>query len=147
MPWTYRLERTVPFPRDQVYEWWTDFREDDHRRPGSPAKATRIVLRRQGREVWLRDVAGTPARVAVDARVTLDPPRGYRVRARYPFVDVAYAYAFEAAPGGTRVSLEAVLRPRHLGAVLVPLAAPWWRRYAARDLDYHLRAMAEDLGR
>lgn len=146
MPWAFRAERTVPFRRDAVSAWWTDFREDDHRAADAPATSTRVLLRREGREVWLRDVATRPARVTVDAHVMLDPPRGYRVRARYPFVDVEYGYAFEEVPGGTRVVVDGVVRPRHLGWILVPLTAPWWRRYALRDFEFHLRAMAGDLG-
>jgi hypothetical protein len=146
MAWTLRVERTVPFPREAVYAWWTDFREDDHRGPDAPATSTRLVLPREGRDVWLRDVATRPARVTVDAHVVLDPPHGYRVRARYPLADADYAYRFEPVPEGTRILLTGTILPRHVGRILVPLSAPWWRGYAARDLDFHLREMVGDLG-
>lgn len=146
MGWTLRAVRAVPFPRDAVYAWWTDFREDDHLARGSPAESRRLVLRHDGREVWLRDRATHPARITVDAYVVLDPPHGYRVQARYPLADAEYTYRFEAVPKGTRVLLRGTVFPRHIGRILVPLTAPWWRRYAARDLDFHLREMARDLG-
>src|SRR2546425_402479 len=51
----FRLDRKTSFPRDAVFAWWTDFREDDHRHPGSPADSTRTILGRTENEVWLRD--------------------------------------------------------------------------------------------
>ena len=140
-----RLTRTVRHPPDAVFVWWTDFREDDHAHPGSPADSTRAVLRRSGHEIWLRDRATRPAPVTIDQHVTLDPPNGYAVQARYPGADVAYSYRFQTADCGTTIVLEASVRPRGLGRLLVPLTAWWWRRYAARDLDFHLREMEADL--
>ena len=141
----FEMDRVVPFPRNAVFAWWTDFQEDDHRDPGSPARSTRIILRRSGNEVWLRDRATRPAPVTIDEHVTLDPPSGYTVEARYPGADVWYAYRFDPQEQGTRVTLEADVQPRGLGRILVPLTAAWSRRYAARDLDYHLEQMAVDL--
>ena len=143
MRWS--LTRTVPLPRDSVFAWWTDFREDDHRHAGSPARSTRSILRRSGNEVWLRDEATRPIRLAIEEHVTLDPPLGYAVDARYPGADVRYAYRFESIGDGTRISFDAWIRPRGLGWILVPLTAWWWRRYGERDLDYHLARMAEEL--
>src|SRR2546430_17663923 len=80
----FALDRVVPFPRDSVFAWWTDFREDDHQHPNSPARSTRLILRRSGNEIWLRDRATPPAPVTIDEHVTLDPPTGYSVPARYP---------------------------------------------------------------
>jgi hypothetical protein len=141
----FKMDRVVPFPRDAVFAWWTDFQEDDHRDPGSPARSTRIILRRSGNEIWLRDRATRPVPVTIDEHVTLDPPSGYTVEARYPGADVWYAYRFDPQEGGTRVTLEADVQPRGLGRILVPLTAAWSRRYAARDLDYHLEQMTVDL--
>jgi hypothetical protein len=141
----FKMDRVVPFPRDAVFAWWTDFQVDDHRDPGSPARSTRIILRRSGNEIWLRDRATRPAPVTIDEHVTLDPPSGYTVEARYPGADVWYAYRFDPQERGTRVTLEADVQPRGLGRILVPLTAAWSRRYAARDLDYHLEQMAADL--
>jgi hypothetical protein len=141
-----RVERGVPFPRDAVYAWWTDFRTDDHRDPSSPASSRREILRRTAHEVWLRDWARRPAPVTVEEHVVLDPPNGYAVEARYPGADVRYAYRFEAAAEGTRVLLTADIRPRHLARLLVPLFRGPIQRYAERDTDFHLRTMARDLG-
>ena len=139
------LDRVVPFPRDSVFAWWSDFREDDHQHPSSPARSTRLILRRSGNEIWLRDRATRPAPVTIEEHVTLDPPNGYSVAARYPGADVRYAYRFSAEGDGTQVTLDVDIRPRHIGRILVPVAAAWWRRYTERDLDFHLRAMATDL--
>lgn len=142
-----RLDRTVPFPRDSVFTWWTDFREDDHLRPGSPAASSRAVLRRSGNEIWLRDRAIRQAPIAIEEHVILDPPYGYAVEGRYPGADVRYAYRFDDEGRGTHVTLDVELRPRHVGRILVPLTAWWWRRYAERDFDYHLEEMRRDLDR
>lgn len=142
---TVRITRTCGFPQDAVYAWWTDFREDDHEAPNAPARSRRTIVRRSGNEIWLRDAATRPARVTIDEHVTLDPPRGYRVVARYPLADVEYAYAFEGVADGTRIVVDVRVRPRHLGRILVPLTAPWWRRYAERDLEFHLEEMVRDL--
>src|SRR2546426_10832919 len=80
----FRVDRKTPFPRDAVFAWWTDFREDDHLHPGSPSDSTRTILGRTGNEVWLRDRATRPMRVTIDERVILNPPLGYAVDARYP---------------------------------------------------------------
>lgn len=141
-----RIERTVPLPRDAVYAWWTDFREDDHRSRPSPASSARRILRQTEREVWLRDRALRPVPVTIDEHVILDPPTGYRVEARYPGADVRYEYRFEAAPGGTTIRLTAEIRPHHLGRALLPLFRGWVQRYAERDTAYHVRRMTEDLG-
>ncbi len=141
-----RLERVAPFPRDAVYAWWTDFRPDDHPGRPSPATASREILRRQGTEVWLRDRASRPVPVTVHEHVVLDPPNGYAVEARYPGAEVRYAYRFEPTAEGTRIHLEAVVRPRHVGHLLLPLLRGWAQRYAERDTDFHLRRMGGDLG-
>ena len=141
----FRLDRKTPLPRDAVFAWWTDFREDDHRHPGSPADSTRTILGRTGNEVWLRDRATRPMRVTIEERVFLNPPLGYAVDARYPAADVRYTYRFDAEGDGTRVTLDVDVRPRHVGWILIPLATPWWRRYTERDLDFHLREMERDL--
>jgi hypothetical protein len=140
-----RVERVVPFPRDAVYAWWTDFREDDHLGHSSPATSAREILRREGNEIWLRDRARRPAPVTVEEHVVLDPPNGYVVTARYPGADAQYGYRFEEASGGTRILLTVNVRPRHVGRILLPLFSGWARRYAERDTDDHLRQMSEDL--
>ena len=142
-----RVDRKTPFRQDAVFEWWTDFREDDHQHQGSPATSTRTLLRRSGNEIWLQDRATRPMRVTIEEHVILDPPRGYAVEARYPAADVRYTYRFDAEGGGTRVTLDADVRPRHIGRILIPLTAAWWRRYTERDLDFHLEAMRRDLSR
>lgn len=141
------LERTVPFPRESVFAWWTDFRADDHLHADSPARSTRLIVRRSGNELWLRDRATRPAPVTIDEHVTLDPPNGYAVEARYPGADVRYTYRFDAEGDGTRVIVDVGVRPRHIGRILIPLGAAWWRRYAERDLDFHLREMDRDLSK
>ncbi len=140
-----RLERVVPFARDAVYAWWTDFRSDDHPGRPSPATSTREIVRRQGNEVWLRDRAVRPGPAAVEEHVILRPPDGYSVQARYPGADVRYEYRFGSVGHSTRLMLEAEIRPRHLGRLLLPLFRGWARHYAERDTDYHLRRMAADL--
>ena len=140
-----RVERVVPFPRDAVYAWWTDFREDDHPGSASPATSTREIVRREGREIWIRDRARRPAPVTILEHVTLDPPGGYRVEAHYPAVDVRYEYRFDAVAGGTAVRLTADLIPHHIGRLLSRLFGRRIRRYAERDTDFHLRRMAVDL--
>jgi hypothetical protein len=140
----FTIDRTVPFPRDSVFAWWVDFREDDHRQPGSPARSTRLILKRTENEIWLRDRATRPIPVTIDEHVILDPPNGYAVEARYPGADIRYAYRFDPQDTGTRVTLEAEVNPRGLGRILVPLTAAWSRRYAARDLDFHLQHMTHE---
>jgi hypothetical protein len=140
-----RVERVVPFPRDAVYAWWTDFRPDDHPGRPSPATSAREVLRREGNEIWLRDHARRPAPVTVEERVVLDPPNGYAVTARYPAVDAHYEYRFEATGTGTRVLLLAHLRPHHVMRLLLRVFQGRVQRYAERDTDDHLRRMSEDL--
>lgn len=139
-----RLSRIVPFPRDAAFRWWTDFQEDDHDGADSPAMSVRRVLRRTGNEVWLQDRAMRPARLTIDEHVYLDPPKGYAVDARYPGADIRYTYRFEPENGGTRVDFDLFVRPRHFGQILVPLTKWWWRRYAERDLDFHVREMVRD---
>ncbi len=140
-----RLERVVPFPRDAVYAWWTDFREDDHRSLRSPASSRREIARRDGNEVWLKDHARRPAPVTLTEHVVLDPPSGYSVEARYPGADVRYEYRFEPRAEATRISLIADVHPRHVGRILLLLLRGRVERYAERDTDFHLRRMAEDL--
>jgi hypothetical protein len=43
------------------------------------------------------------------------------------------------------VTLDADVRPRHIGRILIPLTAAWWRRYTERDLDFHLEQMKREL--
>jgi len=76
----FRLDRKTPFSRDAVFAWWTDFREDDHGHPGSPADSTRTILGRTGSEVWLRDRATRPMRVTIDEHVILNHPGADRER-------------------------------------------------------------------
>jgi hypothetical protein len=140
-----RVERMAPFPREAVYAWWTDFREDDHGSRGSPATSRREIVRREGNELWIRDRARRPAPVTVLEHVTLDPPNGYRVEAHYPAVDARYEYRFDAVADGTAIRLTADLTPHHLGRLLARLFQGSIRRYAERDTDFHLHEMAQDL--
>jgi len=142
-----RLERVVPFPRDAVYAWWTDFREDDHRSRHPPAASRREILRRDGHEIWLRDRASRPAPVILEEHVVLDPPNANAVSARYPGADIGYVYRFEPVSPGTRIVSEAEIRPRHVGRLLLLLLRGYAQRYAERDMEYHLHRMAEDLRR
>ena len=139
------IERVVPFPRDAVYAWWTDFREDDHQDRGSPAASRRAIVRREGNVVWLQDRATRPAPVTIEEHVVLDPPNGYGVRARYPGADARYDYRFDSVPEGTRVVLRAEVHGRYLGRILIFLMTARVHRYAERDTDFHLRRMAQDL--
>jgi Polyketide cyclase / dehydrase and lipid transport len=140
-----RVERTVPFPPDLVYGWWTDFREDDHREDGVPSRARRTIVRRDGEQVWMRDRATRPAPVTIDEHVVLQPRRGYTVTARYPAANVRYEYQFEPVIGGTRIELSAEIYPRHMGRLFLPLFRGRVIRYAERDTDFHLRKMVRDL--
>ncbi len=139
------LERTVPFPRDDVYAWWTDFREDDHPGRPSPATSRRTVVGREGREIWLQERATRPAYLTLREHVTLDPPNGYTVSAHYPATDVRYEYRFESTWDGTRIRLVAEARPRHVMRVLLPLFRGRAQRYVERDTDYHVARMVRDL--
>ncbi len=141
-----RIERVVPFPRDAVYAWWTDFRQDDHASHDSPASSRRDIVRREGNEVWLRERARRPVPITLVEHVTLEPPSGYAVDAHYPGVDARYAYRFEAIGETTRVCLTANLTPHHAARLLVLLFRRAIVRYAERDTDFHIRRMAEDLG-
>ncbi len=141
-----RVERTVPFPRDAVYTWWTDFREDDHLSHHSPASSRREILRREGNQVWLRDRARRPVPLTLDEHVVLDPPNGYAVEVHYPATDVRYNYRFEPTTGGTRIVLLADLTSRHVGRPLARIFAGRILRYAERDTDFHVRRISEDLG-
>lgn len=140
-----RVERTVPFPRDDVYAWWTDFREDDHDDPESPAWSVREIVERDSREILLRERATRPVSVTIEERVVLNPPKGYTVAAKYPGADARYTYRFEPDVVGTRVVLEAEIRPRNVGHVVLPFLRRWARRYAERDTDFHIRRMTRDL--
>lgn len=140
-----RIERVVPFPRDAVYAWWTDFLPDDHPGPPSPATSAREIVKRDGNQLWLRERARRPAPVTLEEHVVLDPPKGYAVEARYPAAVVRYEYRFEPSAEGTRIRPTAEVMPRHVGRVLVPLFAARIRRYAERDTDYHLAKMTADL--
>ncbi len=135
------VERTVPFSRDDVYAWWTDFTEDDHRGERSPSRARRVVLRREGEEIWIRDHATRPAPVTIEEHVLLHPRSGYVVSARYPAANVRYEYRFEPIREGTRILLTAEIRPRHIGRALLPLFRGRVVRYAERDTDFHVRQM------
>src|SRR5207244_5426812 len=114
----FALDRVVPCPRVSVFGWWTAFREDDHQHPNSPARSTRLVLRRSGNEIWLRDRATRPAPVTIDEHVTLDPPNGYSVAARYPGADDRYAYRFSAVCDGNQVTMDVYYQPRRIGQIL-----------------------------
>lgn len=140
-----QLERIVPFPRDDVYAWWTDFREDDHRSYHSPASCRREILRQEGNELWLRERARRPAPVILEEHVVLHAPAGYSVETQYPGARVRYEYRFEPLNQGTRILLSAEIRPRHIGRLLLPLFRGRVRRYAERDTDYHLRVLERDL--
>src|SRR2546427_12621777 len=108
----FRVDRKTAFPRDAVFAWWTDFREDDHQHPGSPAHSTRTILGRTGNEGWLRDRATRPLRGTVEERVFLNTPPGYAVEARYPAADVRYTYRFDAERDRTRVTRDVDARRR-----------------------------------
>src|SRR3989442_15660622 len=110
----FRLDRKTPFSRDAVFAWWTDFREDNHGHPGSPADSTRTILGRTGSEVWLRDRATRPIQVTFDEGMVLYARPGHALARPYPASIHQYAYLSDTADDSTSTRLDLHVRPRHM---------------------------------
>lgn len=73
---TYRVTKTINAPLKFVYDWCTDYREDDNQITGSKTRF-KILQKTNRRVIYLR-TSGRDGRTMIGVKmVTLRPPRGW----------------------------------------------------------------------
>lgn len=75
---TYRISKTINAPLDFVYEWCTDFRDDDSLLTGSKTKR-HVLEKTKERAVTIADYTMKGKRYWHVSVVALNPPRGWHL--------------------------------------------------------------------
>ena len=131
---SYRFSKTINAPLRFVYDWCTDYREDDFKIIG--AKSQRLILEKtKSRAVFINQQKGTNVGIAINI-VTFHPPKGwdlnsmraerdttghYRLRKLGPNstkLDILFKLKWKMPPTSTKTELL-----RHLDEI--------WGKYAA----------------
>jgi hypothetical protein len=138
----------VPYPPDTVFEWMTDFQEDDHGRPafvkgtGAPAKkytkkpSKRTIVSRSGNNVKILDYWGGRTYdmdlelVPLDRTVNMKGPWNYQA-------------VWKAVPdeGGTKIEAEVGIKIGGFAGLLMGL----FKKKFYRDLEYDFAGHMSDL--
>jgi hypothetical protein len=142
----------VPFPPDTVFEWMTDFQEDDHARPayvkgsGAPAKFTkkpskRTIVSRSGNTVKLSDLWGGRT-MEVDLTLV---PLDRTVNMKGPW---NYQAVWKAVPdaGGTKVEAEVAMKVGGFAGFLMSLRKKSFYRQLDYDFAGHMSDLQDSLG-
>jgi hypothetical protein len=75
---TYRVAKTINAPLKFVYNWCTDYREDDNKLTGSKAQF-KILQKTSRRVIYLRTVERDGKTLIAVKMVTLRPPKGWNL--------------------------------------------------------------------
>lgn len=150
---TYEHVLRVRVPRDEAFEWWTDYRETDHTGPlwEGFGEGTRTVVEKGDDHAVLHDTFDGHA---IDTHVTFHPPDRVELEGEALGTRFSAEIVFEEAraadeEGGplTVIRARGSVDPEHL---LAKLSAPLWMGRVVRtikeDLDIHGREMEQELG-
>ncbi|HWG90782.1 MAG TPA: SRPBCC family protein [Candidatus Thermoplasmatota archaeon] len=149
-PITWRHTATVAAPADRVYQWLSDFREDDHSRPaylaatgGAPKpgkEARRHILSRDADAVVIEDHWGGRTFLVT---AYLDPV-GREVRLEG---GLGYHAVWRAVSEGplTRIELEGRMAPRGLLGFVLPLFKRSFLKQIAQDFRGHVADLESEL--
>jgi hypothetical protein len=144
----------VNFPPDLIFEWMSDFQEDDHGRPayikgsGAPAKyskkpSKRTIVSRSGNNVKIHDQWGGKQ---FDMDLELAPlDRTIKMSGAWN-----YRAVWKAVPdsGGTKVEAEVTIRAGGLAGLLMALFMGKKKFYRQLDYDFagHMSDLQDSLG-
>jgi hypothetical protein len=149
-PLTWSKSQHVNATPDRVYEWMTDFQEDDHGRPafikGSGATKTytkkpskRTIVSREGNNVKIKDEWGGRTfemdleLMALDRTVKMTGPYGYEA-------------VWKAVPdeGGTKVEAAISLSPKGFFRFIMGFFKKRFFRELEQDFQGHIADMEND---
>ncbi|MFN0134682.1 MAG: SRPBCC family protein [Phycisphaerae bacterium] len=118
----FKSSEFIDRPIEQVFAYASDLTTASEWLPGVKRieKITDGPLR-AGTQFRETRLMGKREATAVIEVVEHTPPRVHAAGAKFPGGDAVYRYTFEREGGGTRVNLEAIVRGRWLGWLLVPL--------------------------
>lgn len=145
---TIRYDRRLPVPRDQAYEWLTDYEEDDPDRAGAIIEERRVVEETEDRVVLDGRISTLGRRMEGRAEVELSPPDAWTAHL-YDTKDRKggrYEYRLEPEDGGSRLVVAYHVRaPRLRDRLVLTLAKPWIRREIDAMWDGFVEAMVDEL--
>ena len=141
---TYRISKIINAPLRFVYDWCTDFREDDYKMTGSKSRRTFLERSRRLVVYAVRYPSGGGTKLGVNI-VTLRPPRGWHLDS-YGEEDNEFGDYRLTKLGPRRTRLDMVFT-EHWKIAKVPLKAEYlkdigriWDKYAAAlEKDYTRR--------
>lgn len=103
---TFRVSKTINAPLKFVYDWCTDYREDDNKIVGSDTE-TSIVQRTKRRVLYITSEKDGDKRINSVNIVTLKPPNGWHLDFAGPIADEDVDYRLtQLAPKRTRLVLK-----------------------------------------
>ncbi|MGA2783391.1 MAG: hypothetical protein ABSF09_01645 [Candidatus Bathyarchaeia archaeon] len=137
---SYRFSKAINAPLRFVYDWCTDYREDDFKIIG--VKARRLILEKtKSRAVFINQPKGTNIGTAINI-VTFHPPNGWNLNSIRAERDTRGHYRLRKfGPGGTKLDilfkLEWKMAPTSTKTGLVRHLDEIWEKYAAAlERDY-----------
>lgn len=147
---TYHVSQTFSAPRDYVYSWCTDFREDDPKMLGSKMRR-RFIERTPGRVTWWVDDGGKVERKPQPIRVVwLRPPDAWHLETCGDGLEIGDYEVKALGPKKARLNMEFAMtldsRKRaeavKASRAMQANAGSHWERYA-RFLERDYKASLE----
>jgi len=131
---SYRFSKAITAPLRFVYDWCTDYREDDFKIIG--VKARRLILEKtKSRAVFINQPKGTHVGTAINI-VTFHPPNGWGLNSIRAERDTIGHYRLrKLGPGSTKLDILFKLNwktaPTSTKAGLLRHLDEMWGKYAA----------------
>lgn len=138
---SYRISQTFDAPLAYVYDWCTDFTDDDPKIIGAPY-TRHVIEKTKKRAVWVQRYTRDGAEKEGVRIVTLSPPDSWHLESINEEVDRTGDYTLSSI-GRERTKLEIVIKVRYKSIeaesalkLRQNLSEDWYKYKAALEQDY-----------
>lgn len=140
-----RKSVVVVAPVEEVFQWWTNYTEEDHQYTNGSA-AIRRVLSNVDWKFEIEDEYIKPKKITVMTRVILNGQGRVEFSSVCKIFSAKGSYSFTAEEGKTRIEMAVEVEPRGIwnAVLLVPSAKYLITRYFDDDLDDHMEVFEQE---
>jgi hypothetical protein len=139
---TYHISKIIEAPRPFVYEWCTDFREDDGKLTGSKRKR-KILEKTKKRVIIAQSYLENGKESGHVSVVTLKPPDSWHLDTAGNIHEQEIGDYKLTRLGKSRTRLDMVFRVKYSGGAKIP-SKKWWEEDSHRFWDKLIIALMRD---
>ncbi len=141
----FRKTSVVLAPIEEVFQWWTNYTEEDHQYTKGGAAIRRIVSNGDG-EFEIEDEYIKPQKIIVRTWVSLKGQGRVEFSSVCKIFSASGAYSLTPEEGKTRIEVEVEVEPRGIwhAILLMPFAKHLITRYFDDDLDDHIEVFDQE---